>query len=252
MSQSSDARTKCLSPGIGKALAEKFIENGSCVIASGRRKEKLEELVERHGHGKVSAAPFDITNLDGIPNFATDITTTHPDLDCVFLNSGIQRGVNFAQPESVDIDLINHEFVTNYLSFLALTKAFLPFLQAKGTESSLIYTTSGLALVPLTRCPNYCATKAALHHFILVLRRQLQASKIKVIEIFPPAVQTELHDEKHQPDIKNGRFIGMPLDEFTDEAYQGLVQGLDQIPVGRSKMSFNAFETKRQEIFNSF
>jgi short-subunit dehydrogenase involved in D-alanine esterification of teichoic acids len=150
------------------------------------------------------------------------------------------------------MDLINEEFITNYLAFLALTKAFLPFLQAKTTESSLIYTTSALALVPMPRCPNYCASKAALHHFILVLRKQLKGSKIKVIEIFPPAVQTELHDEKHQPDIKNGGSIGMPLDEFTDEAYQGLVDGLDQVAVGMSKMCFDAFENKRQEMFNRF
>ena len=52
-------------------------------------------------------------------------------------------------------------------------------------------TTSGLALVPISRCANYCASKAALHHFILCLRRQLKDSKIKVIEIYPPAVQSQ-------------------------------------------------------------
>lgn len=51
---------------------------------------------------------------------------------------------------------------------------------------------SGLGLVPLVRCANYCASKAALHHFVLVLREQLKESKIKIIEIFPPAVQSML------------------------------------------------------------
>jgi short-subunit dehydrogenase involved in D-alanine esterification of teichoic acids len=195
---------------------------------------------------------FDITDLNGIPAFATTITTAHLDLDCVFFNSGIQRGFDLAKPETVDMDVISEEFTTNYLSHVALTKAFLPFFQAKNAQSSLVYTGSALALVPSTKCPNYCASKAALHHFVLCLRRQLQGSQIKVVEILPPAVQTELHDEKHQPDIKNGRLIGMPLDEFTDEAYRGLIGGVDQIPVGISKMIFDAFETKRQEIFNRF
>jgi short-subunit dehydrogenase involved in D-alanine esterification of teichoic acids len=44
-----------------------------------------------------------------------------------------------------------------------------------------MYTTSGLALIPVPRCPNYCATKAALHQFILALRRQLEGSSVKVI-----------------------------------------------------------------------
>ena len=177
--------------GIGKALADRFIKEGAFVIASGRRKESLEKLVYQHGREKVAAVPFDVTNLEGIPSFAQNITSTYPDLDCVFLNSGIQRGFNWTQPDSIDMDLIGTEMLTNYTSFLALTKAFLPFLMAKQTEKSLIYTTSGLALVPMSRCSNYCASKAALHHWILCLRRQLRDTKIKVVELFPPAVQSE-------------------------------------------------------------
>ena len=187
------------------------------MIAVGRRKENLEALVHKHGHDKIQAVPFDITRLESIPNFATNIINTHSDVDCIVLNAGIQRKTDFSEPDSIDIDVLNLEFTTNYLSQLALTKAFLPFLQSKSTETALVYMTSGLALVPITRCSNYCASKAALHHFILCLRAQLDKSSIKVIEIFPPAVQTELHDEKHQPDIKDGRSMGMPLDQFTDE-----------------------------------
>ena len=177
--------------GIGKALADRFIQEGAFVIASGRRKENLENLVHQHGREKVAAVPFDVTNLEGIPSFAQNIISTYPDLDCVFLNSGIQRGFNWTQPDSIDMDLIGTEILTNYTSFLALTKAFLPFLMAKKTETSLIYTTSGLALVPISRCSNYCASKAALHHWILCLRKQLMDTKIKVVELFPPAVQSE-------------------------------------------------------------
>ena len=69
---------------------------------------------------------------------ARSITTSHPDLDCVFINSGIQRGLDFSKPESVNLNTIQTEFTTNYLAYLALTKAFLPFLQSKNTESGLI------------------------------------------------------------------------------------------------------------------
>lgn len=51
-------------------------------------------------------------------------------------------------------------------------------------------TTSGLALVPLPMSSTYRASKAALHSFILFLREQLKASKIKVVELFPPLVQS--------------------------------------------------------------
>ncbi|KAL8991955.1 MAG: hypothetical protein Q9169_007499 [Polycauliona sp. 2 TL-2023] len=236
--------------GIGEALADRIIEEGANVIAVGRRKEKLEAFVHKHGKDRATAIPFDITELEKIPNFATNITSTYTNLDCILMNSGIQRGLDFSKPDTVDMDVVEMEFKTNYLSYLALTKAFLPFLQSKQQESALMFTTSGLALVPITRCPNYCASKAALHHWILVLRKQLQASKVKVVEIFPPAVQTELHDEKHQPDIKNGGQIGMPLDQFTKEAYTGMVAGKEEVVVGDALGWYNAFEPGRQEIFN--
>jgi len=84
------------------------------------------------------------------------------------------------------------------------------------------------------------------------LREQLKdgPGNIKVIEIYPPAVQTELHDEKHQPDIKNGGSFGMPLKEFTDETWAGLVAGKDQIAVGMSAGAFNSWEQERQKGFH--
>jgi short-subunit dehydrogenase involved in D-alanine esterification of teichoic acids len=88
-----------------------------------------------------------------------------------------------------------------------------------------------------------------MHHLILVIREQLQGTNVKVIELFPPAVQTELHATKNQPDLKGGSF-GMPLDEYTDVTWAGLEQGKEQIPVGMALQAFDAFETKRQSEFH--
>lgn len=237
--------------GIGHAYAEKVVQSGKHVVIVGRRKEKLDEFVSKHGADKVDSIEFDITKLGEIPSFVKDVTNQHPDLDCIIINSGVQRGFNFAKPETVDLSEAELEFTTNYTAYLHLTKAFVPFLQKQDKETALVYTSSGLALLPLVRCPNYSATKAALHHFILALREQLAdgPGKIKVVEIFPPAVQTELHDQKHQPDIKDGRNYGMPLEEFTKESWAGLVEGKEQIPVGFSKDAFDKFEMTRQEMF---
>jgi short-subunit dehydrogenase involved in D-alanine esterification of teichoic acids len=240
--------------GIGLAYAERVVQDGKKAIVVGRRKENLDSFVQKHGQDKAEAVEFDITKLDQIPKFAEDITSRHPDLDCVLLNSGIQRGFDFTKPESVDLSLIEQEFTTNYLSYIHLTTAFLPHLQKQENETSLVYVSSGLALVPIvTKRLNYCATKAALHQFLLGLREQMKdgPGNVKIIEIFPPAVQTELHDEKHQPDIKNGRQMGMPLDQFTEESWAGLVKGDDQIPVGMAKDAFESFEKIRQEKFHA-
>ncbi|KAL9128956.1 MAG: hypothetical protein Q9217_002472 [Psora testacea] len=60
-------------------------------------------------------------------------------------------------------------------------------------------------------------------------------------------VIAELHDEKYQPDIKNGRSLGMPLDHFTKEAYQGLAAGKEEIIVGDRQCWYDTFEVRRQD-----
>lgn len=162
---------------------------------------------------------FDITKMDRIPGYVADLTKRHPDLDLAFLNSGVQRPADFSKPDSVDLDAIQEEIVTNYTSQIALTKAFLPFLMtraAKGEPAGIAYTTSTLGLVPSPKVSNYSATKAAMHSFILGMRHQVKDSGVKVIEVLPPAVQTELHG----PD---GGHIGMPLEEFTDEVCDSFI-----------------------------
>jgi NADP-dependent 3-hydroxy acid dehydrogenase YdfG len=64
--------------GIGLALAEKMIENGSHVIAVGRRKENLESFVSKHGKDKASSVAFDITDLSSIPSFAESCVVLFP------------------------------------------------------------------------------------------------------------------------------------------------------------------------------
>ena len=59
------------SSGIGEALASRLVHEGSAVIVSGRRKENLADFVHQHGREKATAVPFDVSELDKIPNFVT-------------------------------------------------------------------------------------------------------------------------------------------------------------------------------------
>ncbi|KAJ5108367.1 hypothetical protein N7456_005042 [Penicillium angulare] len=237
--------------GIGKSLATKLVENGTQLVIAGRRKENLDAFVQQHGSDKVKSKVINVMQLDQIPQFASEVIAEHPDLDCVFINPGIQRPFDFSKPDTVDLDIFDEELITNYTSAVRLSKAFIPHLQSLEKQTALVFTTSQMALVPMMRCPNYGASKAALHHFILAIRTQLQdgPGNIKVLEIYPPAVQTELHDTKHQPDLKDGHLIGMPLQEFIDEVWSRLSNGEDQIAVGSANDIFNAFEIKRQEMY---
>lgn len=81
----------------------------------------------------ISLSYFVVTTLTWF-----SVTKTHTDLDCVIMNSGIQRAFDFSKPDTIDLSVIQTEFNTNYLSYIALTKGFMPFLQSKETESALI------------------------------------------------------------------------------------------------------------------
>lgn len=110
------------------------------------------------------------------------ITKQHPTLSSVILNAGIQRTMDFTNPSYEELSSkITSEVDTNYTSPLLAITAFLPHLISLGSSSSapaasVILVTSGLALVPIARCANYCSTKSALHHFGLSLRSQMQSS----------------------------------------------------------------------------
>ncbi|KAI2616961.1 putative short-chain dehydrogenase/oxidoreductase [Hypomontagnella submonticulosa] len=242
--------------GIGEALAAKLHGEDTSVIVTGRRRERLDAFTSAHP-GSAGVA-VDITALGDIPAFAASITQQHPDIDCVILNAGIQRGINFARPETVDLGVFDAEFNTNYVSFVHLTTALLPHLQRlskEGTQTHLVFVSTSLALVPtMVRTPGYNASKAALHSWIVNVRQQLKDAgydKIRTVEVFPPAVQTELHDTRHQSDLVNGGEIGIPLDVFTERMYEGLQKGDEQFAIGNAEewLKEGGFEAQRMKIF---
>ncbi|PVH68905.1 short-chain dehydrogenase/oxidoreductase [Cadophora sp. DSE1049] len=218
--------------GIGKGIADHLATSGVKVTAVGRRKDRLDAFVSEHGSDIATAAPFDIGDLNKIPSFTAEVMKKSPDIDCLFLNAGVQGHYDVSSPETIDLEKFNNEMTINYTSLVALTFAFLPFLKEKSVSgpASVIFTGTHLAIIPASVLPAYSASKAALNTFTLCLREQLTASNsaVKVIEIYPPPVQTELHDYRGS----DGRKMGMPLKAFTEEAHAGLVSGSDQIIIG--------------------
>lgn len=166
----------------------------------------------------------------------------------------MQRTLDFTNPDSIDMSSVREELDTNYTSYIAMIKAFLPHLQAQAPKPvALMTVTSGLAFVPIPRPANYCATKAALHSLMWTLRAQLahhEGSKhVKVVEIIPPAVQTALHSS--QPDLvaRGEGHFGMPLDAFIDGTWAGLQEGKDEIPVGELAVKNHHADAPRRELY---
>lgn len=62
--------------GIGKAMADKFIEQGIYVTAVGRREDRLTDFVTTHGSQNASSLVFDVSEIDKIPAFAESSVCT--------------------------------------------------------------------------------------------------------------------------------------------------------------------------------
>lgn len=124
--------------GIGAGMADRLIQEGSKVIVVGRRQDRIDSFVEKHGSDKAGGIKFDLSDVGEIDKFVSTVTQEHPDIDCVFLNAGVQRPANLADPAKMDLGVFHSQILVNFTAFVDLTVKFLPFLLSKKSETSLI------------------------------------------------------------------------------------------------------------------
>ncbi|KAK7957725.1 oxidoreductase- short-chain dehydrogenase/reductase family [Apiospora saccharicola] len=237
--------------GIGAAMAEKLVTEGSKVIVCGRRQDRIDQFVNRHGSDKASGIKVDITDHGSIDEFVAKAIAEYPSLDCVFLNSGVQSSTRLSRPQEFDLANFHHEVNVNFTSIVNLMIKLLPHLQAKPCPTGLIVTGTHLALVPAATMAAYSASKAALTAFVDCCRAQNRHKSTKIIELYPPVVQTELHDWMG---VENGRALGMPVNEFTEIAYEELSKGDELVVVGsiatEPREAYMDLVERRRRIFD--
>lgn len=198
--------------GIGEALAHRLHDLGNTVIVAGRRRDALERAIA--GRANMAAMTLDVESAESVAEFARRLLAEQPELSVVVNSAGIMRYENIATRR----DLADAEatIVTNLLGPIRLIDALVDHLAAQA-DSAIVNVTSGLAFVPLVATATYSATKAALHSYTVSLREALKG-RVEVIELAPPAVQTDL-----TPGQREARGY-MPLDAFADEVMALLSQ----------------------------
>ena len=214
--------------GIGWAFAEAFMQAGSQVIVCGRREERLKALQEAHPGLAVRAC--DISRAAEREELAGWTTTNFPKTNILINNAGVQLIADLTQP--VDLRRIYEEVDTNLIAPLHLASLMAAHLAAQ-PQAAIVNISSGLAFAPLAFMPVYCATKAALHSLTLSLRHQLRHTAVKVFEIAPPAVNTELgHDRRADKSESHG---GIPVSEFMAGALEALHNDELEAAIGMAK-----------------
>ena len=217
--------------GIGKGLAEAFQKLGNQVIISGRRTDRLQAIC--NANPGMRQFPLDVRDPNAVLEVAHKLTKEFPRLNCVINNASIQNMLSIDGRSLLDEEAMSDEINTNLMSVLRVSAAFLPHLKTQ-RNASLVNITSGLAYVPIARYPLYCATKAAVHSLTLSMQHQLKDSGIKVIELIPPYVDTELGGPAKKAAANAGP-QPMPLGTFIAEAMKELAGGADEVAVGDAK-----------------
>ncbi|CCT74968.1 related to oxidoreductase [Fusarium fujikuroi IMI 58289] len=204
--------------GIGRALAEYLISKGKKVLLAGRTESNLKSTTQEIG-----------------------AAGEHPELDCLINNAGVQRPIDVLKNDDF-LEKADQEIDINIRGPMHLSFALIPHFKTK-PNALIVNITSGLAYIPFSVInPVYNGTKAWLHFFSMNLRTQLKNTKIRVVEIAPPMVESNLHRERENPDDNKKEHAPhtLTMEEFMGEIVPKFEKGDDTIGAG---MAAKAIDT---------
>jgi uncharacterized oxidoreductase len=215
--------------GIGLELARQLLSLGNTVIVSGRDQAKINST--RRTLPGIHVLQSDVSDPLAVADLHQDVLAKFPSLDVLVNNAGVMRNLNLVEPR--DLTDLTREIAINLCGPIWMTQLFLPHLKTR-PQAAIVNVSSGLAFVPLPSSPVYCAAKAGLHSFSLSLRAQLAGTRVAVVELAPPAVDTPLISGKFSHDVTTMR--GMAVQLLAKRAIQGIEAGKLEIRPGLSNL----------------
>src|SRR6202044_1091710 len=153
------------------------------------------------------------------------LISRYPNLNVLINNAGIMQIDDVAG--EVNDELIASTIATNLLGPIRLTGALIEYLK-KQESAAVLNVSSVLGFVPMAMAAVYSSTKAALHSYSQSLRFKLRNTRVRVLEVIPPWVRTELLNSSEQP-------RAMPLEEFIAGTIEALKTEANEIMVPCAK-----------------
>lgn len=208
--------------GIGRGLAEALHKRGNQVIIAGRRKGHLEATLA--ANPGMRAVELDVGDPASIAAVAKQLVTDHPSLNVLINNAGIMMVDDASAP--IADDLVVSTITTNLMGPIRLTSALIDHLK-KQESATIVNVSSVLGYVPMAISAVYSSTKAAIHSYSLAQRFMLRGTSVKVQEIVPPWVRTDLLGSNEEP-------RAMPLDLFIEQTMAALGSDAEEVLVERA------------------
>jgi uncharacterized oxidoreductase len=168
---------------------------------------------------------LDVADPESIRRAAEDLIAKYPALNVLINNAGIMM-IDDAST-NVDDELITSTIATNLTGPIRLTGALIEHLK-KQESAAILIVSSVLGFTPMAMTAVYSSTKAALHSYAQSLRFRLRHTPVRVLEVIPPWVRTELLNSSEEP-------RAMPLDEFIAGTMKALATDSDEIMVPHAK-----------------
>ncbi|HYK76460.1 MAG TPA: SDR family NAD(P)-dependent oxidoreductase [Daejeonella sp.] len=170
-------------------------------------------------------------------NFTNGFQKIIPDLNVLINNAGIQQWMSIF--DTVFYQKAKEEIAINVIAPLHLISLFINL----NSLNTILNVTSGLSFVPLVKVPVYSATKAFLHSFTLSMQNLLKPKNIEVIEIIPPALNTDLGG-------KGIHDSAPPVSSFIESIFDQLKAGKTQLTFGFSDAMVKASPEEVKDAFN--
>jgi uncharacterized oxidoreductase len=186
--------------GIGLEAAKQFLANGAKVIITGRNQEKLDAAKKQYP--ELTAIKSDAAIADDAQQLFNKVKELGG-IDILYNNAGVMSApLNLGIANAKHFEAAAYEMNINYLGVIRLNNLFMEMLKSR-REGAIINTSSFLSYVPLNLAPTYCASKAAVRFYTVSLRNHLQVlnSNVRVFELLPPVVATEMTDGVEQKPI---------------------------------------------------
>jgi len=232
--------------GFGLATARRFAEAGWRIVATGRRADRLQELVDQVGDKWVHAAAFDVRDADAMQAALDGLPEGFRNIDLLVNNAGLAQGTAPAQQASLEdwrtmID-------TNITALVTLTHALLPNLIAR--RGAIVNISSTAATYPYPGGNVYGGTKAFVSQFSLNLRSDLHGTGVRVTTLEPGMAETEFtlvrtHGDQSASDTLYRGAQAMGADDIADTIYWIAtlpshlnVNRLELMPVSQSYAGF--------------
>jgi uncharacterized oxidoreductase len=166
------------------------------------------------------------------------VAENHSDLNVLVNNAGIQNWMGISDNDFYQ--KATNEITTNVIAHLHLITLFTNLKSI----STIINVTSALAFIPLSKIPVYCATKAFMRSFTLSLRHILKPKGIEVIEMIPPALNTDLGGKGLHDEFP-------PVSGFIEAVFQQMKEGKTELTFGSSESRAKANNETILEYFNA-